>query len=452
MQTEDLQTTSEYSPNSTFKVVDAWRRGFTGNINFSNTSNETLKDWEFQFKAPFEIRNLWGATLTKQDVDEDTGEILYTVRAASWNRNLRPGQTIKLGFNVDRPVGEISPPSDYRLILPSQTPLSATPSPKTDPILKSEESTETTPLNLPKDLPAPITQSERLTPPKSNNPSENSRFDWENGFEQANWKEQWDVRGQTGKENVSRIVDSENRNNSVLRVQYPAGSSSFSYAKRARKALGGTDFKADLNLEPSDTMRLSYKLRFSDNFDFVKGGKLPGLYGGTGNSGGNIPNGRDGFSTRFMWGKDGAGEVYAYLPTSKRWGTVLGRGNWKFEPGTWHEITQEVKLNDKGKNNGTIKVWFDDQQVLNQEGLTFRSTESLKLDGVFFSTFFGGSSASYATPKDVHVDFDDFQVSTLGQAASTTGNVSPASNSTSNSIFGSNTFSTLFAGVNSAFS
>ncbi|WP_181449171.1 polysaccharide lyase [Nonomuraea aridisoli] len=43
-------------------------------------------------------------------------------------------------------------------------------------------------------------------------------------------------------------------------------------------------------------------------------------------NGGRIPDGTNGLSTRFMWRANGAGEVYAYLPTSREHGTSLGRG------------------------------------------------------------------------------------------------------------------------------
>lgn len=58
-------------------------------------------------------------------------------------------------------------------------------------------------------------------------------------------------------------------------------------------------------------MLLSYELAFDAGFDWVKGGKLPGLRGGPnpdGCSGGNEPNGTDCFSTRLMWRQNGAGE------------------------------------------------------------------------------------------------------------------------------------------------
>ena len=48
--------------------------------------------------------------------------------------------------------------------------------------------------------------------------------------------------------------------------------------------------------------------------DFVKGGKLPGLFGGEGNTGGGIPTGMDGFSARMMWRGSGRVVQYVYYP------------------------------------------------------------------------------------------------------------------------------------------
>ncbi|GAO28597.1 polysaccharide lyase [Geofilum rubicundum] len=42
---------------------------------------------------------------------------------------------------------------------------------------------------------------------------------------------------------------------------------------------------------PVEQASLSYKVFVPADFDFVKGGKLPGLAGGSANSGGDIPNG-----------------------------------------------------------------------------------------------------------------------------------------------------------------
>ena len=57
-----------------------------------------------------------------------------------------------------------------------------------------------------------------------------------------------------------------------------------------------------------------------------------------------------------------------------------------------------------------VRVWLDDQPVLRQEHLTFRTVAALQIEGVFFSTFFGGNDASWASPVDTHADFADFAV------------------------------------------
>jgi len=236
---------------------------------------------------------------------------------------------------------------------------------------------------------------------------------WRGLLNSADWMNHWQTRseGAWGSENLEIIESESNRpDQTFLRVHYPAGSASPSVSRRNDVPLGGTQFYADLNMSSQERLKLSYRVRFSENFDFVKGGKLPGLFGGDGASGGNIPDGTDGFSTRLMWRRNGDGEVYAYLPTSENYGTSIGRGSWQFRPGAWVTVTQEVTLNQPGEENGRIRLWVDDDLVIDESELVFRSVETLKIDGIFFSTFFGGGDASWATPEDVYVDFADFIV------------------------------------------
>ena len=237
---------------------------------------------------------------------------------------------------------------------------------------------------------------------------------WSEQFDNANWQSNWAIRPEKswGLANLEIITDPSGRFERVMRINYPKGSASRSVSRKENAPLGGSQFYADLGIAPHDSLRLSYYLRFADDFDFVKGGKLPGLFGGDGASGGNIPDGTNGFSTRFMWRRNGDGEVYAYRPTSKDYGTSIGRGNWQFQPGTWHHLEQEIKLNSPGQADGQIKVWLDGVQVLDIEGITFRYVDSLKIDGIFFSTFFGGGNSSWATPKDTYIDFAEFSIGT----------------------------------------
>lgn len=191
----------------------------------------------------------------------------------------------------------------------------------------------------------------------------------------------------------------------VLRVHFPAGSAS----NRAGGPGGGAQAYLPLPA-PVDELVLRYRVRFPDGFDFVKGGKLPGLYGGTVTGGQRIPDGTDGFSTRYMWRAEGAGEVYAYLPTSVDAGTSLGRGCWTFPTGRWTQVEQHVRLDTPGASDGTIAVRVDGEPVLLRTGLTFRSTTDLRIEGVFLSSFFGGGDSSWATPVDQYLDLADVEV------------------------------------------
>lgn len=234
---------------------------------------------------------------------------------------------------------------------------------------------------------------------------------WSSNFSTSDWQQSWQIRsqGQWGMENTAVVPDETGRFGQVLRVRYPAGSASPTVTRKGAPP-GGAQFYGTPNSSPSDRIKLSYSLRFSRDFDFVKGGKLPGLYGGTGNSGGDIPNGRDGFSSRLMWRKNGIGEVYAYLPNSKKNGTSLGRGQWTFRPNTWHQIQQELQLNTPDRSDGSVRIWLDQKLVLEETGLRFRTTSKLKIDGIFFSTFFGGDDRSWSPPKDVFIDFANFSI------------------------------------------
>lgn len=234
---------------------------------------------------------------------------------------------------------------------------------------------------------------------------------WTGDFEKG-WEKRWSVseRADWGKQNLLPQSDPNGKFPNFLRVAYPAKSASPTLTRESKAPVGGAQFYANLGIKARDSLHLRYYVRFAEGFDFVKGGKLPGLYGGVGATGGKVPDGESGFSTRFMWRAKGAGEVYAYLPTSKEHGTSLGRGKWRFAPGKWHLIEQAVNLNTPDRKDGRIRVWFDEKLVLDEQELVFRTTDKLKVEGILFSTFFGGDDASWATPEATHTDFAAFAV------------------------------------------
>jgi hypothetical protein len=197
----------------------------------------------------------------------------------------------------------------------------------------------------------------------------------------------------------------------ILRVRYPARSASPTVARQFGRPQGGAQLYLPLRSGAADHLHLRYYVRFPADFDFVKGGKLPGLYGGTANNGRRIPDGENGLSTRYMWRTNGAAEVYAYLPTSVAHGTSLDRGSWYWPLGRWTCVEQAVRLNTPGAFDGSVTVYVGGRRVMAAGGLEFRTTGRLKIEGVFFSTFFGGGDPSWATPRTQYADFAAFAVS-----------------------------------------
>ena len=192
----------------------------------------------------------------------------------------------------------------------------------------------------------------------------------------------------------------------ALRVRYPAGTSSPGDTKK-----GGAGFYSEPDgLDGAERACLTYRVRFAPGFDFVKGGKLPGLYGGEAPSGGDEVNGENGFSMRFMWRHAGQGELYEYVANKNtKYGASVGRGLWSFPSGEWVTVEQELVLNTPGEDDGLARVWINGVPVLEQSGIVYRTTDTVTIDGLMFSTFFGGHGQDWRTPRDQHADFAAFR-------------------------------------------
>lgn len=229
-------------------------------------------------------------------------------------------------------------------------------------------------------------------------PSENVIF--ENTFTE-NWVEDWVLQSNRrwGFENFS-LLDGD-----ILKVFYPAGS-----YKPSGEVRGGGWFIKRLD-ETGNDMYLSYDVKLEEGFDFVKGGKLPGFCGGECPTGGGLRG--EGFSARFMWRADGELEVYAYLQDKEDgYGTSIGRGAGTITTGTWYNLTQRVKLNTSGNADGIIEFYVDGELVYSESGLNIVDEKDVVIDGILFSTFFGGSDESWATPINTYSYFKNFKVYT----------------------------------------
>ena len=215
-----------------------------------------------------------------------------------------------------------------------------------------------------------------------------------------------------------------------LAVSYPAGLFGSSDSKT------GAQWKLYFD-QGYEAVELEYRIKFRAGFDFVRGGKLPGLIGGAGNVGGSRPNGFDGFSARMHWRTNGSSgsplrsnetdraniAQYIYHPDQVTNGGVNGddfdyddgpSGEWReFESDRWYHVRHRIIMNTPGEHDGVAQAWLDGVQVLDVDDIRFRDTASLDIDQMYFSTFFGGGSQIWATSKDEVAFFDDFVITAI---------------------------------------
>jgi len=204
----------------------------------------------------------------------------------------------------------------------------------------------------------------------------------------------------------------------ALRVFYPATclgptgtGGALACGAQWRSNFGGTH----------DTLMLRYRVFFPKGFEWVKGGKLPGLCGSQCNTGGNVPTGTDGWSTRIMWRANGQLTLYVYYPgQSGTYGTDLlfkdstGK-TLTVSTGVWHELVTKVSLNTPsatgaGNSDGRVQAWFDGKIAVDSGSFRLRDRDTMHVNQFYFSTFYGGSTTDFSPPSDNRIFFDDFQI------------------------------------------
>ncbi|MEM8864712.1 MAG: polysaccharide lyase [Planctomycetota bacterium] len=218
---------------------------------------------------------------------------------------------------------------------------------------------------------------------------------------------------------VSITDDADAYGSKSLVVTYPEGQS----------ASGKSQWWLEFD-QGYEELFLSYRLRFDEGFNYVLGGKLPGLCGGACNTGGDKPTGYDGWSARMMWrtgnwsatpGGSDKGDIvqYVYHPDQPtqfgedlRWDDGATPGWREFEPDRWYHLQHRVVMNTPGIADGVIQGWLDGELVLDVQDIRFREISSIQIDAMNFSTFFGGNSEIWEAVKDEQAYFDDFVVST----------------------------------------
>nr|ODN92576.1 hypothetical protein L203_00855 [Cryptococcus depauperatus CBS 7841] len=222
---------------------------------------------------------------------------------------------------------------------------------------------------------------------------------------------------------AGKLADSGNAPDGsvALYASYPAGTYGLSVAGFSFYSQGA---HSGVAVDTAKEVMLSYSVFFEDDFDFVKGGKMPGLYGGQSLSqakscSGGRQEGRNScFSARLMWRTNGAGEIYDYLPvsytgTDDGYGESIERGAFSWATGKWQTVAIRVKLNDAGQANGEQEVVVDGESKIKITGVTFATEADTKIYGIMAQTFFGGHSEEWASPKDQKLYFKDWTLAVL---------------------------------------
>lgn len=205
------------------------------------------------------------------------------------------------------------------------------------------------------------------------------------------------------------------------------------YKKGGFASSSGVNFRAQ-PFGPSRDITLEYEAYFDDAFDFVKGGKLPGVWGGAPGSSGSDWNSK-GYSCRVMWREDGAAVAYVYLCTDqgsydgdsknplvrnqgKGFDDIAHHTNgagidlWRkdglrLRRGAWNTIKLRVVANSPGKADGSVELAINGTSK-RFDGIEWSKSGKL-IEGIMFASWFGGGSKEYAPKKDQTIRFRNIQ-------------------------------------------
>ncbi|WP_135828650.1 polysaccharide lyase [Halorussus halobius] len=212
----------------------------------------------------------------------------------------------------------------------------------------------------------------------------------------------------------NRIASAPNRDGDAFEVPISEGSH---YGTSCR-----SKFENETGSEPIEAYAEFY-IYFPSSFEYADAGpggtKLPGFAGTYDKAGwgGRSSDGTNGWSARMMnhdpteghWSRDHG--LLSYVYHADMSGTYGDELEWNIGANSeqWHKISQYVKMNTPGRNDGVIRGWVDDDLALEREELMFREEgyENIKIEQFWFNVYHGGS---WTAPTDTAIYFDDLKI------------------------------------------
>ena len=360
-------TSASFAQTVTVTLDETYSSTFKATATVTNDTTEDIDGWLVRLQFNSTVNSNWNSEIVATESTPAT--FAYAFSNGTFNSFIAPGDSVTFGFIASSSNGNALPTSEE-----ITTPW---PPPSGNSVEVLNQNIDAFPTGLHDD------------------------DSWLNLWPGTQWTNGPDENRVEVDESIT--VDGSGKS---IKILYPEGTQ--------KPGESGAQWFMDLDGEYEE-LYMSYWVRFDPDFDFVLGGKLPGLGGAL-----SFSNRNHEWSGRLMWREQGDVEFYIHVPTTNNfdpgvrfwWNTEGYQAT--FVPGRWHHIEIHFKLNTPGVSDGIMEGWFDGVKAASYTDFYFRDepSQDTKIAWAFFSTFFGGSSSSiWESTKDEHANFDNFIVS-----------------------------------------
>jgi hypothetical protein len=159
------------------------------------------------------------------------------------------------------------------------------------------------------------------------------------------------------------------------------------------------------SLQSRTSACLAYHVLLPADFDFHRGGVLPGLAGTEAAEGG------DSFFARLVWRPAGRGGVTVRASDGASTNAGATESDaFDFPRGRWVKLEQEVVLNTPKKADGVLRLWVDGTLAVERTDIAYRRKREVTLASVAADVHYGAADSIGAAPKDTKVWISPFQV------------------------------------------
>lgn len=162
-----------------------------------------------------------------------------------------------------------------------------------------------------------------------------------------------------------------------------------------------------------ESLTMEYNVKFQDGFDWSRGGKLPGISGGDGNTGNDKADDGKGWSVRLMWREGGKLIPYVYhYNQPETYGDKFGVSNLTyFEDNRWYTIKIKVTVNTGSNSNGSLEIDVDGVKLFSKDDICYATEDGKReINKIRWAIFRGGSDSTWYSQYTQHIYFDDVKI------------------------------------------